>query len=92
MIDYLRKHLEEQDSTKKIKTEEWKENDLIFPTKLGTPMHPTSMYKEYKALLRKTDLPDIRFHDLRHYGKLNVMGSVCDLTGKFAEISWKRFP
>jgi integrase len=66
MIDYLRKHLEEQDSNKKVKTEEWKENDLIFPTKLGTPMHPTSMYKEYKALLRKTDLPDIRFHDLRH--------------------------
>jgi integrase len=33
-----------------------------------------------------------RVHDFRHYGKLNVMGSVCDLTGKFAEISGKHFP
>jgi integrase len=31
-------------------------------------------------------------HTLRHYGKLNVMGSVCDLTGKLAEISGKHFP
>jgi integrase len=24
------------------------------------------MYKEFKALLRETELPNIRFHDLRH--------------------------
>ena len=29
-------------------------------------MHPTSMYKDFKALLKKLSLPDIRFHDLRH--------------------------
>ena len=29
-------------------------------------MHPTSMYRDFKHLLRKLELPDIRFHDLRH--------------------------
>ena len=28
----------------------------------------------------------------RYFGKLNIMGSVCDLTGKLSEISGKHFP
>ena len=29
-------------------------------------MYRTNMYKDFKALLKKLELPDIRFHDLRH--------------------------
>jgi integrase len=44
----------------------WQENDLIFPTRIGTAMHLTSMYKDFKALLKPASLPNICFHDLRH--------------------------
>jgi hypothetical protein len=32
----------------------------------GKLRNPHTLYTEYKKLLRKLDLPDIRFHDLRH--------------------------
>jgi integrase len=66
MVERLRNHYNEQILIQKNAGEKWQENDLMFPTKLGTPMHPTSMYKDFKALLSENDLPDIRFHDLRH--------------------------
>jgi len=42
-----------------------KEN-LIFPSSTGTPKEPRILLAEFKALLKKADLPNIRFHDLRH--------------------------
>ncbi len=44
----------------------WQENDLIFPSILGTPLDPRNLYRDFKAVLRQAGLPDIRFHDLRH--------------------------
>ena len=44
----------------------WQEYDLIFPSSHGTPMDPSNMYKDFKDTLRKANLPEIRFHDLRH--------------------------
>ena len=66
MIDSLRKHLEEQEEYKKVLGKKWEENDLIFPSKLGTPLHQANMFREYKELLKETGLPLLRFHDLRH--------------------------
>jgi integrase len=40
--------------------------DLIFPTRLGTPLDPSNIVKYFKVLLLEAGLPDIRFHDLRH--------------------------
>jgi integrase len=44
----------------------WKENDLIFTSTVGTPVDWRNMYREFKSIIKKADLPDIRFHDLRH--------------------------
>jgi integrase len=66
IVERLRLHYNEQSLIRKGAEPKWQENDLMFPTILGTPMHPTSMYKDFKALLAKNNLPDIRFHDLRH--------------------------
>jgi len=44
----------------------WKENNLIFTSTVGTPVDWRNMYREFKSILKKADLPDIRFHDLRH--------------------------
>lgn len=43
-------------------------SEWIFhnPVKPEMPMTPTTPYARLKILLRKADLPSIRFHDLRH--------------------------
>ena len=38
----------------------------MFPNGLGKPLEPHELHDNFKALLVKARLPDIRFHDLRH--------------------------
>jgi len=45
----------------------WQENKLVFTTTVGTPLEAGNVARRnFKKLLRSADLPDIRFHDLRH--------------------------
>lgn len=44
----------------------WQPWELVFCTRLGTPISPRNLVRDFKKLLRRADLPDIRFHDLRH--------------------------
>jgi len=45
---------------------DWHESGLMFTTGIGTPIEPRNLYRDFKLLLAKTELPSIRFHDLRH--------------------------
>jgi integrase len=44
----------------------WQHWDLVFPSSIGTPLEPRNLVTRFKALLERTGLPDLRFHDLRH--------------------------
>jgi integrase len=44
----------------------WHDNDLVFPTTVGTPMDPDNLSKLNKELCRRAGLPTMRFHDSRH--------------------------
>ena len=65
-IAKLRKHVEFQSRERQEAGKSWHENDLIFPSPIGTPMDPDNLCHEFKRLLVAAGLPDIRFHDLRH--------------------------
>ena len=39
---------------------------LLFCNDLGNVSYPESMTRRFKRILKSCDLPDIRFHDLRH--------------------------
>ena len=45
---------------------DWQDSGLVFATPLGSPLDARNMTREYKALLQAAELPNIRFHDLRH--------------------------
>lgn len=60
-----------------------KENALgewIFPNHLNPdlPIHPTTVYNHMKTLLKKAELPLIRFHDLRHTFATHAMANDVD--------------
>jgi integrase len=45
----------------------WQDNGLVFATGKGTALDAQNVVNRgFKPLLRRTDLPDIRWHDLRH--------------------------
>ena len=44
----------------------WQENDLVFPSSIGTPFAKTDVERDYHAILARVGLRRIRFHDLRH--------------------------
>lgn len=42
------------------------DNDIVVPTRDGSPIIPRNFRKEFYALTEQLDLPRIRFHDTRH--------------------------
>jgi integrase len=66
MIDCLKQHYRVQRQEIQEAGESWHDIDLIFPSTIGTPWDHRNLYREYKKLLVRAGLPDIRFHDLRH--------------------------
>jgi integrase len=65
-IEKLREHHQRQQWERLAAGDRWVENDLIFATTIGTPSNWRSLYRSFKKLLQTSNLPNIRFHDLRH--------------------------
>lgn len=54
--------------------EAYVERDLVFATRQGRPLSHRNVFREFKRLLKKADLPAIRFHDLRHTNATLMLG------------------
>ena len=44
----------------------WQGQDLVFATKVGTPLHPSNINRRFVALMRRAGVPRIPFHGMRH--------------------------
>lgn len=62
----LRQHRARQLETRLVAGKQWQEQDLVFTTHTGGPLHRDNVVKSFKLLLGRAALPDMRFHDLRH--------------------------
>ena len=67
MVNALKTHRKNQLEEKMKLAGLYKDHGLIFATGVGTPVNPENLVKRsFKPLLKKSGLPEIRFHDLRH--------------------------
>ena len=48
--------------------EAWTDTGYLFTREDGQPLHPQTLANDYRRLVRRSGLPAIRFHDLRHTG------------------------
>jgi integrase len=63
----LLRHRELQDAERARANGSWRDYGRVFPNTLGGYADYTNLVpRHFKPLLRRTGLPDIRFHDLRH--------------------------
>ncbi|MEO6834756.1 MAG: tyrosine-type recombinase/integrase [Candidatus Tumulicola sp.] len=44
----------------------YSDQDLVFCSGDGRPLKPDTISKRFAALVRRVDIPSVRFHDLRH--------------------------
>lgn len=56
-----RKHQDEE-----AMSADWEDYGLVFPSMRGTPLDAGRLRHDFKRILRRANLPVIRFHDLRH--------------------------
>ncbi len=72
VVEVLRAHRVRQLEDRLRAGEWWQDQDLVFCTchpaqrPAGSPLGHRNVFRDFKALLQKAGLPDIRFHDLRH--------------------------
>jgi integrase len=66
VVELLKQHRARQLEAKLQAGPVWQERDLVFCTSLGTPLNPSKVVDRFKTLLKRAELPEIRFHDLRH--------------------------
>jgi integrase len=65
-LEALKKHRVSQLEAKLKAGEFWQEYDYVFCTLTGKHLGPNHVVEEFKKILTRARLPDIRFHVLRH--------------------------
>jgi integrase len=65
-VDALRKHRIDQAELYLRFGVGWKENGLVCMKGIGEPINPNTLTSSFASLVLKTDIPKVRFHDLRH--------------------------
>ncbi|HLZ64351.1 MAG TPA: tyrosine-type recombinase/integrase [Ktedonosporobacter sp.] len=66
VVEALRTHHAQQAEARLAAGPRWENKNLVFCNRSGGYYNLTVLYRQFKRLLKSADLPEIRFHDLRH--------------------------
>jgi integrase len=67
IVKSLKAHQERQVEQIASARGHWRDPEVVFASTIGTPLDPSNLVdRSFKPLLKQAELPDIRFHDLRH--------------------------
>jgi integrase len=78
MVPILREHRQRQIEHRLLLGPEWHDDDLVFPSAVGTPLDPMNAYHRFQAALQHAGLPRMRLHDLRHTATTLMMAAGLD--------------
>jgi integrase len=70
----LKQHQQQQRAMRDEAGNEWQEHDIVFCGRNGRYFDLTSLDYHFKKLLKSAELPNIRFHDLRHSAATLLLG------------------
>jgi len=66
IVRILKNYRLKQKETKLMLGEQYNNLNLVGANKIGKPIDPRNLYREFKKIIKKANLQEIRFHDLRH--------------------------
>ena len=66
LVSELRLHRLEQKKHRMQLGEMYTDMNLVNPTSFGTPVSPSNLRRNFKIYIKKANVKNIRFHDLRH--------------------------
>jgi len=64
-VRILREHLRRQQA-ERAAAADWQHSGYVFTTPDGAPLHPDHLTRRFRHLVRRSGLPPVRLHDLRH--------------------------
>ncbi len=79
VLDALKEYRTDQLQSRLMAGSEWEDNGLVFTTQRGRPLGYRNVIRNFHALLDRTALPRIRFHDLRHTTATLQLASGADI-------------
>lgn len=65
-VSALAAHRLRQDAERLVAGSRWVETGMVFTTSIGTMLDARGLLKAFYKIMATSDLPRIRFHDLRH--------------------------
>ncbi len=65
-ITILHQHRAHQLPTRVWAGSAWQDHDLVFCTRHGKPLSPNNVLDDWRSLLKRADVPSMRFHEPRH--------------------------
>jgi len=68
----LNAHKVRQDEKKKLMGGAYEKSDLVFATAIGKPVDPKNLQDTHKKILKRAELPDVRFHELLGHSKIST--------------------
>lgn len=66
LVDILRRHHAQIDRLQLKAGQRWHENNLVFPSQVGTARTGPNLWLSWQRLLKRLGLPAYKFHELRH--------------------------